>query len=330
MRRLLKRVRYRFEWIAVAAAENIVPRLSRRAACRAGEFLGSVFAFFDRPGRQVARANVRAALGDDLSPARQAEVVRRSYQNFARTMVDFLWGVRLTSNNFREHIELSGLDEAVREVAGTRGCIFVTFHYGNFEWAASALGFAGVPLFILAQEFKNPRLDPIFAGLRTNAGHEVAPRAGGVLRLFKALKRGKHIALLTDLTMGPWQPSVVIDCFGLPACVTFAHAWLHRRTGAPIIPVHSEPLPDGRWRVMVGRPLSFAEGASDAEIANDCWKYFEPIVRRNPEPWLWSYKHWRYDLGRTRKAYPFYAQVGPRFEERLVESGAFRKADLLR
>ena len=58
------------------------------------------------------------------------------------------------------------------------------------------------------------------------------------------------MAILVDLTLRPRQPTVAIDCFGMKMPVTFAHAWLHRRTGLPIVPVHQEPLPGGRCRVV--------------------------------------------------------------------------------
>src|SRR5207247_8396276 len=72
-----------------------------------------------------------------------------------------------------------------------------------------------------------------------------APREGAVMHLYRALRRGERFALLVDLTISAKLPSVAINCFGLERCVTFAHAWLHQRTGAPLINVHCEPLPAG-------------------------------------------------------------------------------------
>ena len=44
------------------------------------------------------------------------------------------------------------------------------------------------------------------------------------------------------------------------------------------------------------------------------------LVRKNPAPWLWMYKHWRYrPLAANPAAYPFYANVSEDFERRLDE-----------
>ena len=121
--------------------------------------------------------------------------------------------------------------------------IFGCYHYSNFEWAAAATSFSGLQCALIAQEFKNALLDPIFVRLRESSGHRVIPRAGAVLQLYKTLRRRGRVAILTDLTIPAQFPTVAIDCFGLKTSVTFAHVWAHRRTGATIINAHCEPLP---------------------------------------------------------------------------------------
>jgi hypothetical protein len=60
---------------------------------------------------------------------------------------------------------------------------------------------------------------------------------------------------------------VTINCFGLERCVTFAHVWLHQRTGAPLINTHCEPLPGGRYRIVFHPKTEFPAGASLQEMA---------------------------------------------------------------
>jgi len=106
------------------------------------------------------------------------------------------------------------------------------YHYSNFEWLSIVSAFAGLEGVVIAQQFKNPLLDPIFLKLRQRSGHRVAPREGAVMHLYRALRRGERFALLVDLTISAKLPTVAIKCFGRERCVTFAHVWLHQRTGA--------------------------------------------------------------------------------------------------
>lgn len=318
MAQLWKNARYRLEWLALQTAAALVPLLSRKTCFHFGGILGWLAAILDRPGRRVTLSNLEAAFGDELPAARKAAIVRGSYQQFARTMLDLLWAPRLTAENFRKWIEVVDMDEVLAEVGPS--FIIATPHFGNFEWAAQATGLSGVRLLILTQEFKNPRLDAIFEELRGNAGHEMAGRQGAMIKMFKALKRKRPVGILSDLTLKPTDPSVVIDCFGLKTCVTFAHAWLHRRTGAPIVPLYCEQLPGGRCRLILQRKLEIPMGATEAEITQACWNRFEPLIRQNPAGWLWMYKHWRYKPAPADRPYPFYSNPWDKFDALIAKS----------
>jgi lauroyl/myristoyl acyltransferase len=65
--------------------------------------LCSLAAMLDRRGRRVALSNLRVAFGDEFSSERRAQIVRESYQHFSRTMLDFFWSPRLTSQNFSRY-----------------------------------------------------------------------------------------------------------------------------------------------------------------------------------------------------------------------------------
>jgi len=320
MRVAWKTFRYRLEWLALKTVATIIPLLSRKACYRLGQFIGSLAAKFDRRNHRVALSNLEAAFGDLLSPERRAEIARESYQHFARTVVDLFWSPSLTKESYSRYIEVENLEVVQEEMKLGHPIIFACCHYSNFEWVAVAANFFGVQSALITQEFKNPLLDAIFVSLRESSGQRVIPREGGVLRLFKTLHRGGRVAILTDLTIPAQLPTVAIDVFGLKTSVTFAHAWAHRRAGATIINVHCEPLPEGRYRIVFHPRIEFPAEASPQEIAQACWDRFEPFVRKNPGPWLWMYKHWRYrPLAAEPAAYPFYANISQDFERRLDE-----------
>ena len=313
-----KSLRHGLEWLGVRLLGALIPRLPRPFAYQFGRLAGSLAAFFDRPGWRVALSNLEAAFGDRFSAAERERIARESYQQFAGTMIDLFWSPRITAENYYKLIEFKGLEELDRTIGCTNPYIVATCHYGNFEWFSLAAGFAAMPTTIIAQEFKNSRLDPIFNHLRQRSGHQMVTRERAIVRLYKALRRGGRVAILVDLTLHPQRlPTVVIDCFGMKTSVTFAHAWLHSRTGLPIVPVHAEPLPGGRCRVVVHPKLDIPPGATDQEIAQLCWDQFEPIIRENPSPWLWMYKAWRFRPKNAERPYPFYAHSAPRFDARI-------------
>src|SRR5271165_3873545 len=78
--------------------------------------------------------------------------------------------------------------------------------------------------------------------------------------------------------------------------VTQIHAFLHLRTGYPIVPWVTLPRGDGGYVV---RLLP--------------WLRFPPTMSYQ-EYWLWVYKHWRYKPSLSVRKYPFYANQSEQFD----------------
>jgi lauroyl/myristoyl acyltransferase len=310
-----KRLRYRVEWLLCAGFAAVVPRLPRSLCAQLAEGLGGLACRLDRRGHAVALDNLRCIFGDRFTETEREAIVLRSYQTFTRTMIDLFWAPSLTAENWREYIEFEG-DPAPRD---GRGVIMMCVHWGNFEWASLSVGFLGCPTSIVAENFKNQLLSDIFNGNREVSGHTIIPQENSMIRLLKVVKRQGAAGMLVDLTLRPEQAAIPIEAFGLKMSATPLHAVLAERGGALLIPVHAEPLPDGRCRVVVDPPLEVPPDANAQQIAQACWDHFEKRIRERPELWMWAYKHWRY---RPKTAapedYPFYANVSSKFDKLLT------------
>ena len=316
-----KEYRYRLEWVACAALARGIPRLPRRACVVAAQALGWLAFYLDRKGRAVALANLGLVFGKRFSEAERKTIARGSYQNFARTVIDLFWAPRLTAENWRDYIEMAGESDwlvGLQQLEKRQGVVSICIHWGNFEWASHAFGFLGFSVPVVTETFKNERLSSLFSNARASSGHLILPQENSMIRLLKSVKRGGFAGMLADLTLRPDQPSAAIDAFGHKMCVTILHSILVQRGGALIVPVHGEPLPGGRVRVVIDRPLAIPPGASARDIAQLCWDHFEPRIQERPELWMWAYKHWRYRPADARpEDYPFYANPSTGFENLL-------------
>jgi Kdo2-lipid IVA lauroyltransferase/acyltransferase len=310
-----KKIRYQLEYGGLLITARLIPLLPRWFVLAMAHVGGGIASMADRAGRRVALANLNAVFGKEYCASEKRRIVRKSYQHFAQTMLDLMWSPRLNSDNFHRYIDF----EWPRELRPGENVIIACYHYSNFEWLSLACGFRNLRGTILAQEFKNSVLEPIFRCLREQSGHFFIPRTGGILRVFKLLRRGGNTAMLIDLTVRPGTSAVAINCLGLQKSVTPAHAWLHQRTAAALIPAHCQPLKRGRYRVVFHPRIELGPNAGMPEIAQACWDTFEPVVRANPAPWLWMYKHWRYRPMHTDRSYPFYSNPDAKFERMLAK-----------
>jgi KDO2-lipid IV(A) lauroyltransferase len=316
----LKQFRYQLEWVGVSFFARLIPALPASFLRFLASLLGALFFRFDRRTRQVTLANLEVALGDRLSRSDRERIGKKSIQIFARSFLEFFWTPRLNRRNLPHYVSFEDPEAFATMMAeGRQAAIFVTMHFGNFEWGSALLGFNGCPGHILTQRFKNDRLTPIFARIREISGSTVLTQERSMIRLLKLAKQRQTIGILIDLTLKMTDPGIIIDTFGLLMRTTMLEAVLHRRTGVPIQPFLTLPRADGGWLLRLFPPLNFPSTASDQEIVQGCWNVFEPVIRQYPEQWLWSYKHWRYRPEKADRPYPFYAKVSQAFEQELAK-----------
>ena len=223
------------------------------------DFAGWVFYLADRRSRAVALANLEAVFGSEMSPERRRQVTRKSLQVFARSFLELFWTPRLNQKDLGKFISFENPDTFAAILAGKSTCptIGITPHFGNFEWGSALFAFSGLDGYILTQRFKNDRLTPIFQQIREKSGHRIVTREGSMLRFMKALRRGKHVGILIDLTLKMNDPGVIISTFGLRMRTTMIHALLHQRTGARLLPFITLTRPDGGYSVRLLDPLQF-------------------------------------------------------------------------
>ena len=314
MRSRWKWLRYRLEHAALVLTTTLIPLLPRKCCLALARVFGALMSRLDRRSFRVAVSNLEAAFGDRFTVEQREEIARQSFQHFARSAVDLLWSSRLTREKVSRLVELENFEEMQRSIGPEWSVLIACYHYGNFEWLSLACAYIGLNGSIITQEFKNTLLEPVFRRIRERTGHKMVPRERGIMRLYKIARRKGRIALLVDLTIPPRRGAVAIECFGLKTSVTAAHVWLNEQTGIPLVPAHCEPLPNGRYRIVFHPKIEIKPGQTHQEVAQACWNSFEPYVRKNPAPWLWMYKHWRYRPANAARSYPFYSGFSLEFE----------------
>ncbi|MBX7209659.1 MAG: lysophospholipid acyltransferase family protein [Verrucomicrobiaceae bacterium] len=312
----MKKVRYFLEALLVRGMARFLPLLPRHGLLSLARLTGTLAWLADAAGRATAMENLRVAFRNELNTAERRRIVHKCYQNFARTFLDLFWLARLTDDNWRDFVTCEDLDPERLKEDIAAGAIWVTAHFGNFELSSTAWGFRGMKMVTVAQDFKNPALTPIFQNARSTAGHVLIPQQGAMIRLMKTLGRGGYVALLSDLNLPPGRAATVINCFGLKTCVTTLHTMLARRLGCSVIPSVCFPREDGSYILKTYPPVRPVSEDDVHAATQQVWDIFEADIRRQPELWMWMYKHWRYLPGEEQDPdYPDYANPSAPFRK---------------
>ena len=111
----------------------------------------------------------------------------------------------------------------------------------------------------------------------------------------KHLKGGGMVGFVLDqnarLTEG-----IFVPFFGIQACTLTSLAILARRTGSPVVPIHTYRTGKGH-HVIIEEPLDHDQLADQdqdtIERTRQYVQWTERVIRKNPDQWTWLHDRWK-------------------------------------
>jgi KDO2-lipid IV(A) lauroyltransferase len=301
-------VRDRIEYAVYLLLAWLVPLMPRRAMVWFGRRLGGLYYIFDRRGRSVGLENLARVFPERDDRER---ILRESLRLQGVALLDILWARRLTKGNVHEYLDLRHSEFADRIMAGD-GAVCATAHYGSWEMLLSGGGLQGLPrTTFIAREIRNPLIDRRMTRLREQTGNKLVYREGAIIGCMSALKKGETVCAVIDMTIRPEQGAVYADFFGTPALTTTAMAMLAVRRKKPLYFVATRPVDKGYRYEFVWEEIEVDPGAGRDEetlrLTAELNRALERLIRRYPEPWIWTYKRWKARPTEIPGDYPSYA-----------------------
>ena len=178
------------------------------------------------------------------------------------------------------------------ELVAGRGAIFMSGHFGNFEFGAAWLA-RRMPVDLVVRPLSNPRVDAWLTARRRAAGFGLIRADAGVRAVFSALRDGHAVAMLAD--QDARRHGVFVPFLGRPASTPVGPARVSLRTGAPIVMGFVTRRADGRHELSIEPPI--VEGGEDDAAALRLTArhtaILEAWVRKRPEAWFWLHRRWK-------------------------------------
>ena len=287
-------MRHLLEYLIVSKVRVLVWLLPRRLVLAGGAAVGWMFYALDARRRRLALANLTVAL-PVRSPRERRAIARATYMTVGRHLLDLIKLSSMPRDRLMSLVEFEGADVVEHAYARGLGVIFYSGHFGFWELQAMAHAYRFEPMALVFRTLDNPRLDALLERVRTRCGTRVIYRHGAIRRVLRELAAKRGVGMLIDQHIHD-SSAVYVDFFNRPAATTSAIALLALRTGAPVVPIFSLPLPGGRYR-MVYEPAvepPRTEGPEAVrEFTERCTDVLERYVRRYPQLWLWMHRRWR-------------------------------------
>lgn len=283
------------EYLPIRAIQVILRLLPRRLALGVGRGVGFLAHALDARHRQVARENLRACFPEIAGP-RLEEITRDCFAHFGTVGVECLLLPYRTRSDVERLAEWEGVEHLRKAHSLGKGVFVTSGHLGNWEMVALLQSWLGYPMSMVTRPLDNPLLETLLARGRRRSGNRITHKRRAVRGMLQALREGLCVALVIDQDFVR-SDRIFVDFFDRPAATAPTLGLLALRTGAPIVPVVSELLADGRYRIRYLPPVEpRITGDREADILDimaRCTALLEEEIRRNPTQWLWMHRRWK-------------------------------------
>ena len=290
-----KRFRHRLELAGVRFLGRLPALLPLRIAVKLGGLLGLVAFDIVRIRRRVTLDNIAASFGQRYSDTEMTRIGRRSYVNFAKSMVEFASLGRLDGERLRSMVRIEGVEHIEAALAGGRGAVVVTGHFGSWELLGAASVAHGFSVDFLVGEQSNRLVDQMMNDLRRGAGIGVIARGIAARGVFSSLKRNRIVALLSD--QDARRAGIFVDFLGRPASTFQGAAQFALRMRSPIVCCYIVRQPDESHIAYFLAPIGVdAEAERDAEIRRLTEEHTTVLagcVARHPDHYFWAHRRWK-------------------------------------
>ena len=299
-RRLLRSAEAMSYWLAGAPLLALLPAvLAYRAAC-----LRADWAFLAWPEKRAELvSNLRQVLGEELTEREAQRLARDIFRIRSCEVVD-LMRLRGRARSLRKLVEVRGREHLDAALAGGKGAILCSAHFGSYDCGFSVLNDAGFPVTSIGRWWWRypPGGSPVVRQMwdfvfarrvhrhRQRPNIEPWPGRIGVAVQAAAVLRGNEVVticseappLAEELNRTIEVPFLGKEARFLPGVVTLA-----KLTGAPVLMISVHRTADFRHQVLEISPPVPMDGET-AVAFERCAAAMGATIRAHPAEWdLW-------------------------------------------
>jgi len=257
-------------------------------ADRIAHFIGSVCYFFFKKKRGYILRNLYYIL--PLNPDLHPYLCRRTFENFARCMIDFFRLGFLKKDEVIKNVILQGLENLDAALQYKNGCILITLHIGNWDYAGSYLAARGYPMNALVEE-TGPEMFQLYTRHREATGLKTFPVSRASYAFLDTIKNNHILAVLVDRDIT--RQGTVLSFFSGKRSFPVNFASLIVKRKIPVLTGYMVLLnkKDYKQRYLGAiEPMKIFN--SEKEFNAYITERFEAIITQYPDQWFVFHPEW--------------------------------------
>ena len=290
-------MREKIEYFIVLSVIKISKFLPKFAVFALLKFFAVILFWVLKSRRKLAINNILAAYKDfDFKKAKS--LAKANFISISQTVAEVLL---LINDRINLDDVMQNGESAVKKVKeltknNKNGIIFVTAHFGNWEFLAHYFATKGFPVSVVGRYGNNSLIeDNITFPFRHKFGNDLIYKDDAMRNMIKLLKNHGNLGILTDQKTGNFKA----EFFGRKCYTTKSVATLFLKFNPVIIPIFAKRIDKMKFEIIVEKfpeiPSNLSKNEAELFITQTCNDIFENIVRSAPEQWFWMHNRWRMD-----------------------------------
>lgn len=248
--------------------------------------------------RDVVAKNLRLSFPDKTAQE-LLQLEKDFYHHFANTIVEIIYGYRISDEEMRERMQFDNVDEVEQAILQSGGVFYMLGHIGNWEWMADIGKRYTHPDIIeynVYRKQKNESIDQAMLAIRAKRGGGCIEK-NALVRQIISLNKVKQmfsLGLISDQKPTPVNAHFWTTFLHQETSFLIGGETLAKKFNYPLYYAHMRRTKRGYYRVRF-IPLSMSpSNTAPYEVTQAFAMALENNIIEQPELWLWTHNRWKY------------------------------------
>lgn len=286
----------KLEYIAFIAVAKTVQLLGYKRLHIPAKIISFIFYNLLKIRRDVVFKNLRIAFPN--KPDNELKLIaKKSYYHFSRLILEIMCIPKMSSEELQPLVQCSEVPELSKAYDKGKGLIFLTAHFGNWEYGAISVPMQmGTVMYPIVKPQRNPYVTDWLKKMRETHGNKVISLGMSIREIYKVLKDGKLLGVVGD-QRGP-KGGMRVKLFGRDTSIYGGTAELVLKLKVPIFVLFAVRIEGSQFTAFTEQieidnlPEEYDEQVK--EINQRYMNLLEKYVRLYPEQWFWMHNIWKY------------------------------------
>ncbi len=277
-------------FIVYKICQQIVLHLPLEISYKISLLVAEIYRFFRKKDYFNLKKNLEIVF-PEKDKREIARYAKKTFRNFARHLIDFLYFPKLNREYIKENIKIEGIENFAPALLKKKGIIVITAHLGSWEVGGAIASILGYPVNIVVLEHPNKKIQNFFIQQREEKGSNLILQKDAARDVLAALKKKQMVVFVNDKDY--FDSGIKVKFFGKEVSIPRGTAVFAIKTKSLIVPGFTV-REKNRLKLIIEKPISYKlsddKNRDMKNITQKVVNIIEEYIRRYPGQWFYFEK----------------------------------------